>query len=69
MIHIPGVKHKAPDAVSRHPTGPTNPDKMILPDDIAVTTHLQTTFPLHHLGRSILAGIRRKAPPPQQLTT
>ena len=69
MIHIPGVKHKAPDAVSRHPTGPTNPDKMILPDDIAVTTHLQTTFPLHHLGRSILAGIRRKAPPPQQLAT
>ena len=69
MIHIPGVKHKAPDAVSRHPTGPTNPDKMILPDDIAVTTHLQTTFPLHHLSRSTLAGIRRKAPPPQQLTT
>ena len=26
MVHIPGVQHKATDAVSRHPTGNINPD-------------------------------------------
>ncbi|KAK3752546.1 hypothetical protein QZH41_003484, partial [Actinostola sp. cb2023] len=35
MIHIPGVQHKAADAVSRHPTGSTNPDLLKLTDDIA----------------------------------
>ena len=33
MVHIPGVTNKTSDALSRHPTGPTNPDKMTLQDD------------------------------------
>ena len=36
-VHIPGVRHRAADAVSRHCTGPTNPDMMLLPDDIAAS--------------------------------
>ena len=34
IVHIPGVRNKAPDALSRHPTGSTTPEQMILPDDI-----------------------------------
>ena len=33
--HIPGVQHKAADAVSRKPAGSINPDIMPLDDDIA----------------------------------
>ena len=33
MVHIPGVRHKAADAVSCHPTGTTKPDLLVLPDD------------------------------------
>ncbi|XP_046846784.1 uncharacterized protein LOC124440433 [Xenia sp. Carnegie-2017] len=43
MIHIPGIRHKAVDAISRHPTGPENPTMLHLQDDIAelkdTTTH------------------------------
>ena len=35
MVHIPGIKHKAADALSRHPTGSPSPPKFFLPDDIA----------------------------------
>ena len=28
MVHIPGIKNKAPDTLSRHPTGDTQPPKM-----------------------------------------
>ena len=38
MVHVPGVKHKAADTLSRHPTGSTKPDLMRLPDDIATST-------------------------------
>ncbi|KAL5016074.1 hypothetical protein ScPMuIL_005663, partial [Solemya velum] len=34
VVHIPGLKHKAADSVSRHPTGPA--EKLILTDDIAI---------------------------------
>ena len=34
MAHIPGVKNRAPDTLSRHPTGDQNPPKMVLHDDI-----------------------------------
>ena len=37
MVHIPGIQHKAVDAVSLHPTDPTHPDMMLLPDDIAAS--------------------------------
>ena len=35
MMHVPGLKNRAPDALSRHPTGDPNPDKLHLPDDIS----------------------------------
>ena len=35
MIHVPGARHKAADAVSRNPTGPTKPRKLVLPDDLS----------------------------------
>ena len=51
IVHIPGIKHKAADAISRHPTGSSTPSSLFLPDDIAalVDNH-QHTF---------LAGIRQ----------
>ena len=33
MVYIPGIRHKAADAVSRHPTGPKTPEMLILPDN------------------------------------
>ena len=33
MIHVPGIKHRAADSISRHPTG--DPVKMTLVDDVA----------------------------------
>ena len=37
-VHIPGIKHRAADCVSRHPTGP--PEILFLQDDIAmINTH------------------------------
>ena len=41
MSHVPGIKHKAADAVSRNPTGTPNPTGLTLPDDIAASQ----TFP------------------------
>ena len=63
MVHIPGVQHKAADAVSRHPTGTTNPELLVLPDDIAAATNALATLPqLDAPGRSFLAGIRQNEP-------
>ena len=45
MVHIPGVRHKAADAVSRHPTGTTKPDLLVLPDDIAAATATLAALP------------------------
>ena len=50
IIHVPGAKHKAADAMSRHPSGPQNPDMMKLPDDIAPINAMHT----------FLAGIRQQ---------
>ena len=47
MIHIPGVRHKAADALSRHPTGLTSPAMLVLPDDIAAASE---TSPLYQLA-------------------
>jgi hypothetical protein len=62
MIHVPGAKHRAADAISRHPTGGHNPDKMLLMDDIASVSsdgvealHLP---PLSNLSHTILASLR-----------
>lgn len=56
MIHIPGVKNRAPDAMSRHPTGPVNPDKMILSDDIGSIADIVTMPPLP-IPSQLMGGI------------
>ena len=59
VMHIPGAKHRAADAISRHPTG--EKVKMNLPDDVAplqdeiISADLPT---LAELRTSFLAGIR-----------
>ena len=53
MVHIPSVRHKAADAVSRNPTGTTKPDLLVLPDDIAAATATLAALPqLDAPGRS-----------------
>ena len=56
MVHIPGIKNRAPDALSRHPTGDHHPPKMILHDDIH---NLQdnTATPSLHIPIQLIAGI------------
>ena len=41
MIHIPGVRNKASDTMSRHPTGDPHPLRFHLQDDISAITHLE----------------------------
>ena len=33
MVHIPGIRHRAADCISRYPTG--EPEKLFLEDDVA----------------------------------
>ena len=35
ILHVPGAKHKAVDAMSRYPNGHKQPEMLELPDDIA----------------------------------
>ena len=65
FIHIPGVRHKAPDAVSCHPTGTTKSDLLVLPDDIAATTAMATLPQLDNAGCSFLAGLHHNEPQPR----
>ena len=44
MIHVPGIRHKAADAISRNPASPAS--KLILGDDIASATDTPTASPL-----------------------
>ena len=46
MIHIPGVKHKAADTLSRHPTGSTTPAMLQLQDDVAQASDHCSKFDL-----------------------
>ena len=46
MVHIPGAKNRATDAISRHPTGNLIPPKMQLSDDVFHISHF-TLFPEH----------------------
>lgn len=55
MVHIPGVKNKTPDTLSRHPTGNRNPQKMILHDDIHSISDNITT-PCLHIPTQLMAG-------------
>lgn len=34
MMHVPGAKHKVPDALSRNPVGAEDPQTLHLPDDV-----------------------------------
>ena len=70
MVHIPGVRHKAADAVSHHPTGTTTPDLLVLPDDIAVTTSAMANLPQLVSSRwSDLAGTHHNEPSPGTCST
>ena len=60
IVHIPGMRHKAAGAVSRHPTGTANPDMLTLPDVVAAT---ETHLPVDLIGHPFLANIRMQEPP------
>ena len=62
MAHIPGVKNRAPDALSRYPTGNSNPPKMILHDDIQGISDWITTPPIT-LPIQLMAGISSEYTP------
>lgn len=53
MEHIPGVRHRATDCISRHPTG--EPEKLPLTDDIA---SIQTPFPTITHSPTLMDGLR-----------
>ena len=53
IVHIPGIKHKAADTISRHPTGSSTPSGLVLQDDIAALSENSTT------QHSFFAGIRQ----------
>ncbi|XP_054749714.1 uncharacterized protein K02A2.6-like [Lytechinus pictus] len=57
MVHIPGVRHRATDCLSRHPTG--EPERLHLPDDIATISLTPAMF-LHSI--TLMAGLRTMAP-------
>ena len=56
MVHIPGVKNKAPDTLSRHPTGDTQPPKMVLSDDV-YNIQDSTTIPPPPIPTNLIAGV------------
>ena len=60
MIHIPSVKNKAPDTVSQHPTGDTQPERFHLTDDIssAMSQHQEDSLSDSAVRHHFLAGIR-----------
>jgi len=56
VVHIPGVRHAAADALSRNPVG--NPVPLALPDDVArINSTTNPTLPID-LPLSILSAIR-----------
>ena len=63
MVHIPGVRNKTSDALSRHPTGITTPTRMVVQDD---GTTPDTACPRSGLRipTALLEGISIAPPPP-----
>lgn len=57
IVHVPGVRHRAADGVSRHPV--SEPTGIHLPDDVA-TLYQDVTYP----PRTLLDCIRDPEPPP-----
>ena len=68
MVHIPGVRHKAANAVSCHPTGSTNPDMMLLPDGIAASAASAIPSLINPSGHFFLTGIHCREPPASYTT-
>lgn len=56
MTHIPGVKNRAPDSLSRYPSGDTSPPKMPLPDDTHAITNSQPSPP-STIPTALMAGL------------
>ena len=56
MVHIPGVKNRAPDTLSRHPTGDTQPPKMVLHDDVH-NIRDDITTPPPPIPTTLIAGV------------
>ena len=49
MQHVPGAKNRAPDALSRHPSGNTVPRRLSLPEDVDYCTSQQSGTPTNFL--------------------
>ena len=56
IVHIPGVKNRASDTFSRHPTGDHHPPQMVLHDDIH-SIQDSTAIPPPHIPTQLRAGI------------
>ena len=56
MTHIPGIKNRAPDTLSRHPTGDTHPPKLALPDDVYHVADTPTQPPIR-IPSQLIAGV------------
>jgi hypothetical protein len=58
IVHIPGMKNKAADALSRHPAGNPDVEQMVLPDDVSeLHTHDEIRTPAS-IQWSFLTAIR-----------
>lgn len=55
MSHIPGVKNRASDTLSRHPSGSTTPAKMHLQDDVSSVSVQH--HPSIHIPSQLTAGL------------
>ena len=55
IVHIPGAKNRAPDTLSRHPAGDTQPPKMVLYDDIH--TIEEGGIPPPPIPTNLIAGV------------
>ena len=53
MVHIPGVKHRATDCLSRHPI--SDAEKLMLPDD---ETHINSTSVCPASRSTLMTGLR-----------
>ena len=49
MQHVPGLKNRAPDALSRHPTGDPKPPQLHLPDDVSYISATTALRSLHSI--------------------
>ena len=56
MVHIPGIKNRASDTLSRHPTGNNQPPKMVLHDDIH-TIQDSAAIPTPRIPTNLMAGV------------